>query len=69
MYFRPPFLSRLLGRTSEDVIIHSTPKGNGLGGVAGHAHVEPNFGLPADAMDGNRIIGNFSSGNLADQAD
>ncbi len=57
------------GRTSENVIIHNTLKGNGLGGVALHTHVGPNFGLPADNMDGNMIIGNFISGNLADQAD
>jgi hypothetical protein len=55
------------GRVSDNVIIQN--RNNGLGGVALHTHVGPAFGLPADGMHGNMIIGNFSAGNLADQFD
>jgi parallel beta-helix repeat protein len=57
------------GRASDNVIIHNTLTGNGLGGVALHTHVGPAFGAPADNMDGNMIIGNFIAGNLADMFD
>jgi parallel beta-helix repeat protein len=57
------------GRVSENVIIRNKLTGNGLGGVTLHTHVGPNFGLPADDMDGNMIIGNSISGNLADTFD
>jgi hypothetical protein len=57
------------GRVSDNVIIRNTLTNNGLGGVALHTHVGPAFGLPADNMSGNKIIGNFIAGNLADQAD
>jgi parallel beta-helix repeat protein len=57
------------GRTSDNVIIHNTLTGNGLGGVALHTHVGPAFGAPADNMDGNMIIGNLIAGNLADLFD
>lgn len=57
------------GRVSDNVIVRNTLTNNGLGGVALHTHVGPAFGLPADNMSGNKIIGNFISGNLADQAD
>jgi parallel beta-helix repeat protein len=57
------------GRVSGNVIIRNKLTGNGLGGVALHTHVGPAFGLPADNMDGNKIIGNFIAGNLADQSD
>jgi hypothetical protein len=57
------------GRVSGNVIIRNKLTGNGLGGVALHTHVGPAFGLPADDMSGNKIIGNFIAGNLADQAD
>jgi hypothetical protein len=57
------------GRVSDNVIIGNTLTGNGLGGVALHTHVGPAFGLPADDMSGNKIIGNIIAGNLADQAD
>lgn len=57
------------GRVSGNVIIHNKLTDNGLGGVALHTHVGPAFGLPADNMSGNVIIGNFIAGNLADQAD
>ncbi len=57
------------GRVSDNVIIGNTLTNNGLGGVALHTHVGPAFGLPADDMSGNKIIGNIISGNLADQFD
>lgn len=57
------------GRASQNVIIHNTLIGNGLGGVALHTHVGPSFGAPADDMDGNVISGNFIARNLADTAD
>jgi parallel beta-helix repeat protein len=57
------------GRTSDNVIIHNTLTGNGLGGVALHTHVGPAFGATADNMDGNMIIGNFIARNLADMFD
>ena len=57
------------GRVSENVIIRNKLTGNGLGGVTLHTHVGPNFGAPADDMDGNMIIGNFIAGNLADTFD
>lgn len=57
------------GRTSENVVVHNTLIGNGLGGVALHTHVGPSFGAPADNMDGNVIVGNFIARNLADTDD
>ena len=51
------------------MITHNRLIGNGLGGVALHSHVGPNFGLPADDMDGNVIIGNYIAKNLADLDD
>jgi hypothetical protein len=57
------------GRVSDNVIIGNTLTRNGLGGVALHTHVGPAFGLPADDMSGNKIIGNIIAGNLADLFD
>jgi Right handed beta helix region len=57
------------GRTSDNVIIHNTLTGNGIGGVSLHTHVGPAFGAPADDMDGNMIIGNYIAANLADSGD
>lgn len=57
------------GRSSDNVIIHNRLVGNGIGGVSLHTHVGPNFGLPADNMDGNQIIGNYIARNLADTND
>jgi hypothetical protein len=57
------------GRVSQNVVIHNRLVGNGLGGVALHTHVGPNFGLPADHMNGNQIIGNYIAKNLADGDD
>ena len=58
------------GRVSENVVIHNSLTGNGIGGVSLHTHVGPNFpGAAADNMDDNMIIGNYIAGNLADTAD
>ena len=57
------------GRVSDNVIIHNTLTGNGIGGFSLHSHVGPAFGAPADNMDNNMIIGNFIAGNLADCCD
>ena len=57
------------GRSSQHVISHNKLIGNGIGGVALHTHVGPNFHLPADHMDGNVIIGNYIAKNLADVDD
>ncbi|HEY1579620.1 MAG TPA: right-handed parallel beta-helix repeat-containing protein [Terracidiphilus sp.] len=57
------------GRASQNVIVHNRLIGNGIGGVALHSHVGPNFGLPADNMNGNQIIGNYIAKNLADVDD
>jgi parallel beta-helix repeat protein len=57
------------GRTSDNVIIRNTLTGNGIAGVALHTHVGPNFGAPADNMDGNQIIGTYIASNLADTGD
>lgn len=57
------------GQVSQNVISYNRLIGNGIGGVDLHTHVGPNFFLPADNMDGNQIIGNFISKNLADEFD
>lgn len=58
-----------MGTVVGNLIIHNQLIGNGLGGVAMHTHVGPAFGLPADNMAGNVIVGNYIAKNLADQAD
>ncbi len=57
------------GRASGNVISHNKLIGNGIGGVALHTHVGPNFHLPPDNMDGNVIINNYIAKNLADVDD
>ena len=57
------------GKVSGNIISHNVLTGNGIGGVALHSHVGPNFGAPSDDMNGNIIIGNFVSGNGADIGD
>ena len=57
------------GRASGNVISHNRLIGNGIGGVALHTHVGPNFHLPPDNMDGNVIVGNYIAKNLADLDD
>ncbi|HKV23483.1 MAG TPA: hypothetical protein VJN93_02730 [Candidatus Acidoferrum sp.] len=57
------------GQVANNVIIRNKLIGNGLGGVALHTHVGPNFGAPTDNMNGNQIIGNYIAGNSADSFD
>ncbi len=57
------------GRNSEEVVIDNRLIGNGNGGVALHTHAGPSFGASADDMEGNQIIGNYISKNLADAND
>lgn len=57
------------GRSSQHVVSHNRLIGNGIGGVALHTHVGPHFGLPADDMNGNVIVGNYIAKNLADVDD
>jgi parallel beta-helix repeat protein len=57
------------GRVSGNVVIDNTLTGNGIGGVSLHSHVGPAFHAPADNFNGNHIIGNTISGNLADEGD
>ncbi len=57
------------GRVSSNVIIRNELTANGIPGVSLHTHVGPAFGLPADNMSRNMIIGNFISGNGADGDD
>ncbi len=57
------------GRTSQNVVIDNELIGNGIPGVALHSHVGPAFGLPADDMNGNMIIGNYIAGNGKDTDD
>jgi hypothetical protein len=57
------------GRVSGNLIIRNELTDNGIPGVALHTHVGPAFGLPADDMSRNMIVGNFISGNGADTDD
>ncbi len=57
------------GRVSGNVVVGNKLTGNGLGGVALHTHVGPNFHLPADDFSNNKILGNYIAGNLADTFD
>lgn len=57
------------GTVTGNVIVDNEVSGNGLGGIDLHTHVGPAFHAPADNMDGNVIVGNSISKNLADQAD
>lgn len=52
-----------------NVIVGNYLVGNGLGGFALHTHVGPAFGLPADDLNNNMIIGNTIADNLPDQGD
>ncbi len=58
-----------MGTVSGNVIAGNELTDNGLGGVDLHSHVGPSFGLPADNMSGNVIVGNYIAGNLADTDD
>ncbi len=57
------------GRVSENVIVHNSMIGNGIGGLSMHSHVGPAFGAPPDNMNGNMIVGNYIASNLADGGD
>ncbi|MEI9977885.1 MAG: right-handed parallel beta-helix repeat-containing protein [Edaphobacter sp.] len=58
-----------LGTNTGNIIINNVLKDNGLPGVTFHTHVGPNFGLPADNLNNNSVIGNTISGNAADTGD
>ncbi len=58
-----------MGAVSGNVIVGNELTDNGLGGVDLHTHVGPSFGLPADNLNANVIVGNYISGNLADTFD
>jgi parallel beta-helix repeat protein len=58
-----------LGTNTGNIIINNVLQNNGLPGVTFHTHVGPNFGLPADNLDNNSVIGNTISGNAADTGD
>jgi nitrous oxidase accessory protein NosD len=58
-----------LGTNTGNIIINNVLKDNGLPGVTFHTHVGPNFGLPADNLNNNSIIGNRISGNAGDSGD
>lgn len=58
-----------MGKVSGNVIIGNFLMGNGIGGVAMHSHVGPQFGLPSDDLNNNIIVGNLVAGNGADVGD
>jgi hypothetical protein len=58
-----------IGKVTENLVLNNQLLNNGIPGVAFHSHVGPNFGLPADNLNNNSIIGNRISGNGADTAD
>jgi hypothetical protein len=57
------------GLVSGNVVIHNELVNNGLPGVAFHSHVGPAFGLPADDLSNNVIVGNHISDNGPDLFD
>jgi hypothetical protein len=58
-----------VGTVSGNTIANNEILDNGIPGVAFHSHVGPNFGLPADNLNGNYILNNHISGNGADLDD
>jgi len=58
-----------IGLVHGNLVIHNELLNNGIPGVAFHSHVGPNFGLPADDLNNNVIVGNHISGNGADVGD
>lgn len=57
------------GLVSGNIAINNQLLNNGIPGVAFHSHVGPNFGAPADDLNGNYILNNYISGNGADVGD
>jgi Right handed beta helix region len=57
------------GLVSGNIAINNQLLNNGIPGVAFHSHVGPNFGAPADDLNGNFILNNYISGNGADVGD
>jgi hypothetical protein len=58
-----------IGLVTGNLVLNNQLLNNGIPGVAFHSHVGPNFGLPADNLNNNVIIGNRISGNGADVGD
>jgi hypothetical protein len=58
-----------IGHVHGNIIIGNVLTNNGLPGVAFHSHVGPNFGAPADDLNGNFILNNRIAGNGADVGD
>src|SRR6516225_332298 len=58
-----------IGLVSGNVVIHNELTNNGIPGVAFHSHVGPAFGLPADDLNDNIIVGNHICDNGADLFD
>ena len=58
-----------IGHVHGNTIINNVLTNNGLPGVAFHSHVGPNFGAPADDLNGNFILNNRIAGNGADVGD
>jgi nitrous oxidase accessory protein NosD len=58
-----------IGLVSGNIVTNNEILDNGIPGVAFHSHVGPNFGAPADNLNGNYIINNHISGNGADLGD
>jgi parallel beta-helix repeat protein len=57
------------GKVSGNIVLGNQLRNNGIPGIAFHSHVGPNFGLPADNLNDNVLIGNRISGNGADIGD
>ena len=58
-----------IGLVHGNTAINNQLLNNGIPGIAFHSHVGPNFHLPADDLNDNRILNNRISGNGADTAD
>ena len=58
-----------IGLVDGNLVLHNELLNNGIPGVAFHSHVGPNFGLPADDLNDNIIVGNHISGNGPDVGD
>jgi hypothetical protein len=58
-----------IGLVSGNIAINNELLNNGIPGIAFHSHVGPNFGAPADNLNGNFLLSNHLSGNGADVGD